>query len=406
MSDDMLDNKPKSTPFQQMTFKRVIAFVVAVALAYVMFVATGQKNKIKEEKKEQPVQLGQDMLMDDQFEKFNQEVSQSKDLVETTQQELSDFKRQAEIQQREFDSKLAELQKMFTTEQQIQNAEKDKPPLANVPQKTTTDERYPPTPNGQPGKLTPQPQISQTLAEPVQVGGTAFFEFAPHKKKDSSIGKEQYYLPPSFFSAKLLTGIDAVTSQVGADEPKPIMFMIDAPAVLPNHIREDLEGCFVIGNAEGNLGTERIEVLVINISCLSADGNAVIDQPVLGYVNDMDGKRDMAGNVVSKEGSKLAWLFSASIVGAAGQQASLSGVEQNLTALGGVNTFDPGRAAQRTLGESVQETATEYKNIVLDYIRQSAPVIEVGPLKDVTIVIQEGVWLEIKTRQKSGITEL
>ena len=135
-------------------------------------------------------------------------------------------------------------------------------------------------------------------------------------------------------------------------------------------------------------------------SCVSADGNAVIDQPVLGFVNDLDGKRDMAGNVVSKEGSKLAWLFGATVVSAVGVETSLSGVDQNQTAFGTVNTFDPSQALQRSLGSSIKDTSDEYKNIILDYIRQSAPVVEVGPMKDVTVVIQEGVWLQIKSRQK------
>ena len=34
--------------------------------------------------------------------------------------------------------------------------------------------------------------------------------------------------------------------------------------------------------------------------------------------------------------------------------------------------------------------------IYADLVRQSSPVIEVGPSKDVSILVTEGVWLVIK----------
>jgi conjugal transfer pilus assembly protein TraB len=266
-------------------------------------------------------------------------------------------------------------------------------------------ERYPIVPSYTPIGAPPLP-VQNTVGEPIQIGGVGFLEFSPVGKKKERTAIEEYYLPPSFFSAKLLTGIDATTSKEGAEEPKQIMFMVDAPAQLPNYIKEDLSGCFVLGNANGNLGTERIEVIILNISCLSVDGTAVIDQPVLGFVNDLDGKRDMAGNIVSKEGSKLAWLFAASVVGGIGTESSIACVDNNVTALGAVNTFDPSKALQRSLGAGIKDGADEYKSIIIDYIRQSAPVVEVGPLKDVTVVIQEGVWLKIKSREKQQGAQL
>jgi len=399
IDDDVLETKPKATAAQKKKMFLILAICVVAGFFYIMFQATGQGGP-KEAIKELPIKLGDNNLSDDEFEKFNKIVESLQDTIKTQSDELTEFKRQTNLSDKDQESALNSLSKLMEADKELANSNKASP-LSNNPSVPPPIERYPQAQT----EYVPQsgfapPPLSQKLAEPSTVGGVGFMEFSPVSKKKDTAQMEEYYLPPSFFSAKLLTGIDAQTSKEGAEEPKQIMFMVDAPAVLPNHIREELSGCFVMANANGDLGTERIETIVVNLSCVSADGNAVIDQPVLGFVNDMDGKRDMAGTVVSKEGSKLAWLFGATIVSAVGVETSLAGVDQSQTALGSVNTFDPSKSLQRSLGGGIKDTSDEYKTIILDYIRQSAPVVEVGPMKDVTVVIQEGVWLKIKSRTK------
>lgn len=397
-NDDVLNAKPKATAVQKKKLLMIAAIAVGCFFFYIMFNATD--HGIKEEVKDEPIKLGEDNLSDDEFEKFNNLVATQQETIVTLQNELDEFKKRTDAANTQQENALSQLGRLMEQDKQAAEKTETKPPLSNDPNQTQNPQRYPEAVATYQPLQEPPPTMTQNLAAPEAIGGVGFIEFAPLSKKKDQANMEEYYLPPSFFSAKLLTGIDAQTSQEGAEEPKQIMFMVDAPAVLPNHIREDLSGCFVLANANGDLGTERIEVIVVNLSCVSADGNAVIDQPVLGFVNDLDGKRDMAGNVVSKEGSKLAWLFGATLVSAAGVETSLQGVEQNQTALGAVNTFDPSQSLTRSLGSSIKDTSDEYKNIILDYIRQSAPVVEVGPMKDVTVVIQEGVWLKIHSRQK------
>jgi len=403
--DDVLDTKPKATAAQKKKIYLIVAIAVAACFFYIMFKATGQGGP-KEAVKEIPIKLGENNLSDDEFEKFTKLVESLQDTIKTQGDELTEFKRQTLLESKDQESALHSLGKLMEADKEIANAKKESP-LSSSPNVPPPVERYP---QAQP-EYVPQsgfqpPPLAQNLAEPSTIGGVGFMEFSPVSKKKDMEKMEEYYLPPSFFSAKLLTGIDAQTSKEGSEEPKQIMFMVDAPAVLPNHIREDLSGCFVMANANGDLGTERIETIIVNLSCVSSDGNAVIDQPVLGFVNDMDGKRDMAGNVVSKEGSKLAWLFGATVVSAVGVEASLAGIDQSQSALGPINTFDPAKSLQRSLGGGIKDTSDAYKDIILDYIRQSAPVVEVGPMKDVTVVIQEGVWLKIKPRQKQRGAQL
>ncbi len=68
------------------------------------------------------------------------------------------------------------------------------------------------------------------------------------------------YLPPSFIEAKLLTGFDASTSGKGKNNPEPLLLRIQTPAVLPNDIKANLSGCFVIAEAVGVSGGSKLLV--------------------------------------------------------------------------------------------------------------------------------------------------
>jgi conjugal transfer pilus assembly protein TraB len=63
------------------------------------------------------------------------------------------------------------------------------------------------------------------------------------------------YLPPSFMEAQLLTGFDASTFGRGTNNPEPLLLRIQTPAVLPNDIKANLSGCFVISCRQAGQGT-------------------------------------------------------------------------------------------------------------------------------------------------------
>ena len=76
------------------------------------------------------------------------------------------------------------------------------------------------------------------------------------KKKGRTV-----YLPPSFMEASLLTGFDAATSSgAKGGSSEPLLLRIQTPAVLPNDIKANLSGCFIIAEAVGRLDKERADV--------------------------------------------------------------------------------------------------------------------------------------------------
>ncbi|ALR21341.1 MULTISPECIES: TraB/VirB10 family protein [Sphingomonadales] len=211
------------------------------------------------------------------------------------------------------------------------------------------------------------------------------------KKKTRTI-----YLPPGFMKARLLTGIDALASRDATNNPEPLIARVQAPAVLPNDVKANLAGCFVIGNATGSLAKERVEIQLVSLSCVDFDERSVVDQPIKGFFVDADGKKGLSGKVVTRAGAALARAFIAgTITGVADTVQNTIG-DVSTSALGSVRTLDAGDAAKAGIAGGLSRSSEKLTDFYLDLARQAGPIVEVGAAKDVVVVIQEGVTLEIK----------
>ena len=143
---------------------------------------------------------------------------------------------------------------------------------------------YPPAP------VFPQSAI---LMEPPPIevrliGAVARSNGTPMPTEDRAKKKTQFLMPPGFMASKLLTGVEALTSAQGREDAEPLMFRVQAPAILPNDLKADLKGCFVVGNAYGSLAKERIEVRLVSLHCVALDGSGVIDEEIKGFVTGKD----------------------------------------------------------------------------------------------------------------------
>ena len=216
-------------------------------------------------------------------------------------------------------------------------------------------------------------------------------EPAGAKKKTRTI-----YLPPGFMKARLLTGIDALASRDATSNPEPLIARVQAPAVLPNDVKANLAGCFVIGNATGSLAKERVEVQLVSLSCVDFDEHSVVDQPIKGFFVDTDGKKGLSGKVVTRAGASLARAFIAGTISGISQTVENTIGDVSTSALGSVRTLDAGGAVKAGIAGGLSKSSDKLTDFYLDLARQAGPIVEVGAAKDVIVVIQEGVTLEIK----------
>jgi len=206
----------------------------------------------------------------------------------------------------------------------------------------------------------------------------------------------QIQLPVGFMRARLLVGVNALVGEFAQENPQTLMFRVQAPAQLPNAIKMNLRGCFTIANVHGNLSAERIFVFPVSMHCMTMDGKTIVEGQIKGFVSDRDGKRDMSAHVVSRAGSLLASAVFAKTVEGFANVAAQGGYETNTSALGSVQTLKSDEMAKTAVTQGVAGGISELGTYLLDLAKQTSPVLETGPGKEVTLFIQETAELEIK----------
>jgi len=204
--------------------------------------------------------------------------------------------------------------------------------------------------------------------------------------------------------ATLLSGLDAQTMGTGNDRPAPVLLRVNDLAFLTNQVRANLKGCFIIAEGEGRLSDERVHLRLVNLACLSKRGTAVIDQKIKGFVVDSDGRIGLRGEVISKFGALVGRSLMAGLLGGAGQAVRSQSQALSTSALGTTGVVDPSKIGQMAAGEGIATAATEIQKFYLELAKQAMPVIEVGSVRNVTIVISEGSDLKIREISGEGVT--
>ena len=238
----------------------------------------------------------------------------------------------------------------------------------------------------------PPPPEEVLMIGDIGVVSVPVIEPAEDKKKD----RRKIYLPPSFMAATLLSGLDAPTAETGKGNPVPALLRIRNLAILPNDVKADLKGCFVIASGYGSLATERANMQAVSLSCVTKEGKAVIDQKIKGFLVDQDGKIGLRGRVVSRMGGAIARSMLAGFFGGMGDYIASQNQITSTSALGTTATVDPGKAAEYGLGAGLSKGFEKVQDFYLDLAKQAVPVIEIGATKQVTLVIEEGTLLTLR----------
>lgn len=250
----------------------------------------------------------------------------------------------------------------------------------------------------------PMPMPDQEMGDILMVSATPGDN--PKSLADAREGKKKglmsVYLPPSFMAATLLSGLDAPTAGSAKGNPVPVLIRVKTPAVLPNEVKAQLAGCFVIADGKGNLSTERAELTLVSISCLDRKGGALIDQKIKGFVVDADGKIGLRGRVVAKFGSVVARSMLAGMLVGAGDAFKAQATTTAISPLGTTQAISGKDIGMAALGNGLSEGFKEIQKFYMELAHDSMPVIEIGATKRITLVVSEGLTLDIKKLKGFG----
>lgn len=389
--------------------------ILTVFLSVVIYLTSSRKElKTEEEKKSSPISIEPKLLEKSQFLESQKELTRRDEKVAELQKKLEEISQQKNGQVVSNPQQPAPTpapgQPVTTAalHQQSQPAgasgarpsgSKPVPPPPSLPQSAIPPP--PSMPSGAQGQPLPPPET--------EVGDISLVVGATQSATPKDVGVDKkkenttVYLPPSFMEATLLSGLDAPTASEAKGNPVPVLLKVKTPAVLPNSVKANLKGCFVIADGRGNLATERAELLLVSLSCLDRKGQAVIDQKVKGFVVDEDGKIGLRGKVVAKMGSMVARSMIAGFFGGVGDVLKASATTTSVSALGTTQSINANDLAVAGVGNGLSTGFKEIQKFYMELARQTLPVIEVGATKPVTLVVSEGTNLEIKKISKGGV---
>lgn len=240
----------------------------------------------------------------------------------------------------------------------------------------------------------------------VEYGGINMVQFEePQAAATPNEGAQSFLIPTGFMPAKLLVGVRAQTSNDANGDPKPIHLRVQAPATLPNKVRMNLAGCFVIANTWGNLASERIEGELKSMHCISRDKKTLIEGDLFGYIADTDGQRDMHGRVVTKAGALLARQVAADTLSGLGNVVASSSGTQQTSPLGTVTTLNGDEMLQAGFSEGLSSGFKRTADHISSLVVQSAPIIEAGAAKDVVLMIQKTSEITVRKLEMGEMTQ-
>jgi len=217
-------------------------------------------------------------------------------------------------------------------------------------------------------------------------------------------GINSFYLAPGFMKARMLEGVEVSATQDAVENPPALLFRVQKPAVLPNNVKADLKGCFVIANAYGRLNKERIDFRTVSLHCISHKDKTLIDTEIRGHVDDRDGKLGLAARVVTRVGANIGRAFASGMIAGLGDGYSQS-ISHGINAATGTIVAEPlsdGQIAKSGISRGLARGARLLEEYYLEIIRQTSPTLESGSGRDVTIVLTEGVWLKLKDINTQG----
>ncbi len=217
------------------------------------------------------------------------------------------------------------------------------------------------------------------------------------KKKERQRKKLINFIPAgTILKATLINGMYAPTMGKGKESPYPAILQTWDLAFLPNNVRKDLAGCFVLGEAFGELSDSRVHIRLSKISCISSDEKWVLQKSIKGFVNGDDGKVGVAGKTVANFGRLTLTVLLSEFLSSAGEAVKAATQVNTYNPLGGVTTTVGGTAGDIALaaaGSGIGESASMLSEFYLDIMKEMSPVIEVNSRREVEIVIEDGAEL-------------
>lgn len=203
---------------------------------------------------------------------------------------------------------------------------------------------------------------------------------------------ESYHVSTGFTQAYMLTGAYAPAFQEGTSKPLPVMLRAEGDILMANNTYGDVENCFLLGTAKGNMNSQTADIRLVSINCLIAGGKYRIEGAISGWVIGENGIPGVKGELIHKNGALLARSFVAGFLESA---ATI----MNSSASSSISGSDTNVYSSDTLSNSASQSAGDVFSKIADYYTKMAeqifPVIEVKGGRTISILLTGGEDLTV-----------
>jgi len=202
-----------------------------------------------------------------------------------------------------------------------------------------------------------------------------------------------YHISTGFTQAYMVTGAYAPAFQEGSSKPLPVMLKAEGDILMANDTYGDVEDCFFIGTAKGNMNSQTADIRLVSINCLIAGGKYRIEGAVSGWVIGENGIPGVPGELIHKNGALLARSFVAGFLESAATILNSSAA----SSIGGTTgtTIVSGQTLQSAASSSAGDVFSKIADYYTKMAEQIFPIIEVKGGRTVNIFLAGGEDLSV-----------
>jgi conjugal transfer pilus assembly protein TraB len=223
-----------------------------------------------------------------------------------------------------------------------------------------------------------------------KAGDQVVDEMVPNERKG--------FLPAgSFADATLISGVEAFTGGTAQQQPQPIVIRLDANAVLPNAANYQIKGCHVLASVWGDMSAERVFGRLATLTCVDTSNRLVLSEEVEGVLVDSDGKNGIRGQLLDRQGAKLARSLLAGF--AQGVSSAFGSAQSTTTQTAfGLTSAMVGSNAIKAGGYNGASTAAQQlADFYLKQAEATMPVIAVDAGRKVSVLFTKSKALKFET---------
>ncbi len=198
----------------------------------------------------------------------------------------------------------------------------------------------------------------------------------------------------TFVRAVMLGGADASTGVNSQSNPTPVLFRLLDVGTLPNHQQSHLKDCVATAAVIGDISSERGQMRLERLSCVSSNHREVIELPVEGTVFGPEGKNGVRGVPLWREGALLKRAFIAGSLSGFSQGIASQYTTTALSPTGAVSSVNNSDIFKFGAAQGVSNAMDKIADYNIRRADQYHPVIQLSAGTIVDVVFLKGFYLD------------